>query len=304
MKPMHLFLLAIILIVSLSAVAQPPAPASDPATVKASVDPYWHDWKQELNEGPISDNSFLIEESYNQEYGVVQHINTFTRLWQSKDWAYSFTQEWPVDFAPKNQLSYTIIGMHSGSYPGTAGGMGDFALNYRYQLVGNGESKIAVAPRLTLLVPSGNPANGRGVGGVGVQTNWAVSAVVNKRFTTHFNAGATVTPHAKDADGNSASTYGYNLGNSVVWNTTSRFNVLLETVLYRGESVTAPSKTQWQSQLLLNPGIRWAYNLSNGMQIVPGVAVPIGVGPSAGEKGIYLYLSLEHPYRRIPRKSE
>lgn len=28
---------------------------------------------------PIQDNSFLIEEAYNQEFGVVQHINTFTR---------------------------------------------------------------------------------------------------------------------------------------------------------------------------------------------------------------------------------
>jgi hypothetical protein len=40
------------------------------------------------------DNSFLIEEAYNQERGVIQHINSFARLWNSKDWAYTFTQEW------------------------------------------------------------------------------------------------------------------------------------------------------------------------------------------------------------------
>jgi hypothetical protein len=28
---------------------------------------------------PIQDNSFLIEEAYNQEPGVVQHISVFTR---------------------------------------------------------------------------------------------------------------------------------------------------------------------------------------------------------------------------------
>ena len=28
---------------------------------------------------PIADNSFLIEEAYNQEAGVVQHISTFSR---------------------------------------------------------------------------------------------------------------------------------------------------------------------------------------------------------------------------------
>jgi hypothetical protein len=44
---------------------------------------------------PISDNSFLIEEAYNQEPGVVQHINTFTRQ-RSGDYAYTFTQEYPL----------------------------------------------------------------------------------------------------------------------------------------------------------------------------------------------------------------
>jgi hypothetical protein len=34
--------------------------------------------------GPIQDNSFLAEEAYNQEPGVVQHIQTFTHLWNSK----------------------------------------------------------------------------------------------------------------------------------------------------------------------------------------------------------------------------
>lgn len=44
----------------------------------------------------IQDNSFLIEEAYNQEDGVVQHIQMFQYLKKSKDWVYTFTQEWPV----------------------------------------------------------------------------------------------------------------------------------------------------------------------------------------------------------------
>src|SRR5262245_17587450 len=47
-------------------------------------------------EPPIADNSFLIEEAYNQEAGVVQHISVFQRDWRSSAWAYSFTQEWPL----------------------------------------------------------------------------------------------------------------------------------------------------------------------------------------------------------------
>ena len=44
----------------------------------------------------IQDNSFLVEEAYNQNFGVVQHISSFTRFFESKDWNYTFTQEWPV----------------------------------------------------------------------------------------------------------------------------------------------------------------------------------------------------------------
>src|SRR6185437_8242001 len=45
--------------------------------------------------GPIADNSFLIEEAYNQEAGVVQHISTFSRPNGGGAWDYTFTQEWP-----------------------------------------------------------------------------------------------------------------------------------------------------------------------------------------------------------------
>ena len=53
----------------------------------------------------IQDNNFLIEEAYNQEEGVVQHISTFSRMWNSQDWSYTFTQEWPGLHNPRNQYS-------------------------------------------------------------------------------------------------------------------------------------------------------------------------------------------------------
>ena len=32
----------------------------------------------------IQDNSFLVEEAYNQNFGVVQHISSFTRSFEAK----------------------------------------------------------------------------------------------------------------------------------------------------------------------------------------------------------------------------
>jgi len=248
---------------------------------------------------PIQDNSFLVEEAYNQEFGVVQHIQTFQRLWPGRAWAYSFTQEWPVDIAPRNQLSYTIP--FAGGGGATGRGVGDVLLNYRYQVAGNGEARIAFAPRVSLILPTGDSRKGLGAGGAGFQANLALSAVVNKWLVTHWNAGATITGAAKDAAGNKSATYGYNFGQSFVWLATPRVNFLLETVFNSSEAVIAPGQTQRSNSALLNPGVRWAYNFSNGLQIVPGIAAPIGFGGSAGERGGFFYLSFEHPYRKLKK---
>ncbi len=248
---------------------------------------------------PIQDNSFLMEEAYNQEYGVVQHINFFGRFWESRDWTYTFTQEWPVNPAPRHQLSYTISAGHAGALTGSGGGIGDIALNYRYQLVGSGKERVAFSPRFSVLLPTGDSQLGRGSGAVGFQTNLPLSIAASKKLVTHWNAGATFTPSAKNEFDQKAFTAGYNLGTSFVWLAHPRFNVMLETVFDSSESVVAPDVTQRENSLLLSPGFRWAHNFKNGLQIVPGLAVPIGVGPSRGEKGIIFYLSFEHAFKKL-----
>ena len=131
----------------------------------------------------IQDNSFLVEEAYNQEFGVVQHISSFTRLWGSKDWVYTFTQEWPVP-GLRHQLSFTLPLQHAGSVPGSGAGVGDALLNYRYQLLGNGEARVAFAPRLSLILPTGDPVLSRGQGAAGAQTNLPLSIVLTEKLVS------------------------------------------------------------------------------------------------------------------------
>lgn len=250
----------------------------------------------------IQDNSFLVEEAYNQEFGVVQHISTFTRSWETKDWMYTFTQEWPAPGDARHQLSYTVPAQHGGNFPGSGGGIGDVLFNYRYQLVGSGETRVAFAPRLSLVLPTGDPAFGRGSGSWGVQTNLPLSVVLKPKWVTHWNAGATFLPRAQNDIGERTFSSGYNLGQSVIWLAHPRFNAMLETVLFSSQTVVGRDRTEWRRSIFLNPGVRWAYNFENGLQIVPGISVPIGVGPSHGDKGIFLYLSFEHPFRKLPKK--
>ena len=246
----------------------------------------------------IQDNSFLIEEAYNQEFGVVQHIQSFTRDWETREWVYTFTQEWPIDLDPRHQFSYTVPVLHSGDFPGSGAGIGDLGLNYRYQLIGSGDTAIAFSPRITALLPTGDFRKGRGSGGAGIQIQLPFSALVSRKLVTHWNLGTTIIPSAKNKLGEKATTYGYNVGQSFIWTLHPRVNLMLETVFASDEDVLTRDDTQRGNSIFLNPGIRWAYNLNSGMQIVPGIAVPVGVGPSIGERGIFLYFSVEHPYRK------
>ena len=153
--------------------------------------------------GVIQDNSFLVEESYNQEEGVVQHINLFARERGTGDWVATFTQEWPVG-GIRHQLSYTIP---AARLDDGARKLADVALNYRYQLVGSGETKVAIAPRFSVYLPTGSSHDGSGSGSVSLQTLVPVSWVVSPSWVVHANAGATYRPGERDAEGDSAAVW-------------------------------------------------------------------------------------------------
>ncbi len=244
------------------------------------------------NESPIQDNSFIIEEAYNQEPGVIQHISGFSRVAGSGAWAYSFTEEWPV-LGQTHQASVTFN--YANVKSGGPTGVGDLALNYRWQAVGSGETAVALAPRLTVLLPSGDAKQGLGTGGAGLQVNLPLSAVIGDGLVTHVNLGGTYVPSALASDGSHGPLTAFAMGQSLVWLAHPRFNVLAE-VLYANTVIAGPSTTDRLQTLTVNPGVRAALDFASGLQIVPGVSVPIGVGPSRGERAVFFYLSFEHPF--------
>jgi hypothetical protein len=238
----------------------------------------------------IQDNSFLLEEAYNQEDGVIQHIQMFQYYKKSKDWFYTFTQEWPV---PKqaHQFSYTIPvnRLHDNDVTG----VGDILLNYRYQAVF--KDRIALAPRFSLILPTGDYKKGLGTDTVGYQVNIPLSVELTDKFVTHWNMGATYTPHAKDAVGVKSDIRGFNYGASLIYLATENFNLMLEAAGTSTETIPAAGLKTTESTFFINPGVRFAINFKSGLQIVPGFSIPIGIGPSEGEYGGLVYLSFEHP---------
>jgi len=231
----------------------------------------------------IQDNSFLVEEAYNQDPGVVQHISTFQHGTRGSDWLSTFTQEWPAG-GLKDQLSYMVTSARAGN----PSGFGDITINYRRQLVGDGEARVAFAPRISIVLPTGDPHHNLGGGATGFQVMLPASVVAGEHFVTHWNAGAAFTP-AKD-------TRTWTAAQSVVWLVHPRFNALVETVWSRTDSRGGARATS----LVLSPGIRWSYDLPGHLQIVPGIALPISTR-TPHDRSVLTYLSFEHPFLRSAR---
>lgn len=234
----------------------------------------------------IQDNSFLIEEAYNQEPGVVQHINTLRR--QGKDWFYTFTQEWPIA-SQTHQFSYTVPYSWLRTDFGRESGFGDVQLNYRYQLSMETSVRPAIAPRVSLIVPSGDDAKGLGIGSYGTQFNLPVSNIVTDRVSLHGNAGLT---HYFDVRGENPTSY--LLGGSVIYASSRDFNLMLEGIQEWAESVDEFGSIEREKSFTLSPGGRYALNFDGGTQVVLGVAAPIRFVEDKRDYGVFFYLSIEH----------
>jgi len=238
----------------------------------------------------IEDNSFYIEEAYNQEPGVVQHIPNSYRSSVSGDIHATFTQEWPVG-SELHQLSYTIPYTSMNS----TGGIGDIMINYRYQLI-RSDDGLAVSPRISVSIPSGDDARGFGDGVFGYQVNLPVSKRWSNEWVTHFNLGGTILPGVTDPSGGKKETLeSYFIGGSVILLATQQLNVMFEALTATSRTFAAAGGTEFTAETILSPGLRYAIDIDD-VQIVPGIAFPFTMSNNGNYNGLFLYVSFEHPF--------
>lgn len=248
----------------------------------------------------IEDNSFLIEEAYNQEPGVVQHIfiAQYSRDPHHRGWGFSFTQEWPV-ISQDHQFSYTIPSFSAREDGAAVRGIGDILLNYRYQALEESARVPAFAPRFSLILPTGNRRKGTGNGVVGYQWALPFSKKLPPRLAFHADVGLTYLPGVRaplDAGGLSSkrSLVSPNLAASGIFAFTSRVHGMLEWVGNFEESVNGNGRKRRDFISMISPGIRAAVIDEEELQTVVGVGFPVGVSRAADNFGVLLYLSIEH----------
>jgi len=226
---------------------------------------------QQQPEWRILDNSFLVEEAFNQERGVFQNIFTWART-GSGEWIGTFTQEWPVP-GIRHQLSYTI----PFSRQDQIDAFNDVLINYRYQVMEGESGSLAIAPRLSLSLPTGDAAEGFGAGKAGLQWNVPASKQFGNLYV-HANVGMAWVPDVQKTT---------ILAASGIWQTRPMFHLMLEAVGAIDQTFT------------LSPGFRGGWGDEH--QVVVGLALPItwtsGVGGAS--KALLTYFSYELPFRKL-----
>jgi DtxR family transcriptional regulator, Mn-dependent transcriptional regulator len=234
----------------------------------------------------ITDNSFLVEEAFNQEAGVFQNI---FGIYAAGDgtWQSAFTQEWPL-VTHAHQVSYTVAFGRAD----TASGFGDTLIHYRFQAFDETASRPAFSPRVSLVLPSGSAARGLGNGAPGWEVNLPFSKQVGDLYI-HWNGGFT---HLPSAEGDAAT---HNLltprvAASGIWRVRPMLNLMLESVFAWPEEIDGTVTSRAHSTTLI-PGLRTGWNAGDA-QIIVGVGVPITLSHAANDAGVFGYFSYELPF--------
>jgi hypothetical protein len=236
----------------------------------------------------ITDNSFLLEEAFNQDPGVFQSIFGWTRE-DTGEWEGSFTQEWPLG-GMTHQFSYTIP-FSGGSALSTH--VDSVVLNYRYQALQEGPRRPAFSPRLGLMLPTGRESDRSDH--TGVQVNLPFSKRAGDVYL-HGNAGLSWIDGVEIGNGSRTDFTSPFLAASAIWRTTTMFHVMLENVIEWAESIDETGGVVRQRTVTVMPGFRGGWNVGDG-QIVLGLAMPIATADADTSVGVLTYFSYEGPFK-------
>ena len=141
-----------------------------------------------------------------------------------------------------HQFSYTVPFARVGAHRG----LNDVLLNYRYQLLREGEGRPAIAPRLSVILPTGNERDGLGADVVGLQAMVPVSKQFGDLYL-HGDVGWTWLPGVERVPLVAA---------SGIWRVAPMLNLMLEGIANGAESVTPiASGSTWSNGATAPPHV-------------------------------------------------
>ncbi len=239
----------------------------------------------------ITDNSFFVEEAFNQEAGIFQNILGATRL--NGRWAATFTQEWPAP-SQTHQISYTVGFLQGDRISGAS----DALINYRYQASLEGPGRAAFSPRLSVVLPTARGDLGNG--SAGLQVNLPVSKQFGEWYV-HWNGGMTWLPRARTslrsagaaADGR-VSLLSPFVAASGIYRVRDMWHLMVESVLSSDQSPLELGTVR-ETTFILSPGFRGGWNQGDSQYVI-GLALPVSWTAETASTGAFLYFSCELPF--------
>jgi hypothetical protein len=213
---------------------------------------------------PVENQAFFPETAWNRSNAALQY-NVFF-LGRASTW--ELAQEWAGRRA-QHQLSYSIpVYRDEGE-----SGLGDVTVSYRYQWIGGEGSRAAVAPRVSLMLPTRSRHFGQSSRGIEVAVPF--SAALTERLVSHASI-ATLWFHDRDETE-------IKLAESLIFAVRPRV-MLTADALY--------TRAGGGDILIVRPGAQVTLEGPAGLQIAPGIAFPL----SAGSRRIVAFVALEIPF--------
>jgi len=260
----------------------------------------------------FEDNSFLFDEAINQEKGIMQYVsNLYFDNVNGGNLLYSFTQEIPVG-GEQHQLNYSLLYHLDRATPSgqRSSGFGDISVGYHYKLTGK-RDKVMVIPGITVIIPTGNSQEGRGIGGAGAQATVTFTKRLSHRLVTHYNIGYTFISQADRYTYSNTDSpvlaYERNLhyaglGAGATWYVSRKKVLFAELISNFVTDINQDGSLRHRNISTINPGFRFCID-ANNVQIVPGVSSPIILTDGAFSRmGIFFYLSIESEYLPFTRQ--
>lgn len=211
----------------------------------------------------IEERNFVPETGWNRSDAVLQVNNFF--LGSAR--AHEVAGEIAIARSARHQAGYTLP-----VFSDQRTGVGDALISYRYQLVGDRASRVGIAPRLTVVLPTRSENLGGRVSGL--QFALPVSLAVRSNLALHTNFVATRTA-----------------GGPVQW------ALLQRAELAATERLALIADAAWTHcaesghRSVVRPGLQYSFDGPGGSTVAPGVAMPV----VDGNVELLFFLAFEQP---------
>lgn len=238
----------------------------------------------------IEDNSFYLEEGFNQDAGMVQFIQSYEMSTRVSQGLYDLTIEMPIT-DKVHQWSYGFEALNKGNEGRQD--IGDSVLSYRYQSLNR--DGYLMAERFGLILPTGSVEHETSNGVLGLDFKYAATIPVATLWMNHWNVGSRILPNSKRFKQKvRVSEQEYSLATSGVYLYSDHLNLILEAIFTNFNGFGDEGEKITENAITLNPGIRVDFDIDwNATQVVPGISFPARFVGGLIEQGILFYLSFE-----------